>query len=109
MPTTYKVLGQVAPSATEDTTLYTVPASTATVASSISICNRSATGGTFRLAIRPAGETIANKHYISYDTAVPGNDSIHLTMGMTMGNTDVVTVYANNANFSFTLFGTELT
>ena len=109
MPTTYKVLGQVAPSATADTDLYTVPVSTATVASSISICNRSATGGTFRLAIRPAGETIANKHYISYDTAVPGNDSIHLTMGMTMGNTDVVTVYANNSNFSFTLFGTELT
>jgi hypothetical protein len=103
------VLGQVAPSATTDTTLYTVPSSTQTVASSISICNRSATGGTFRLAIRPAGETIANKHYISFDTAVPGNDSIHLTMGMTMGNTDVVTVYANNSNFSFTLFGTELT
>ena len=109
MPTTYKVLGQSAPSATTDTTLYTVPANTSTVASSISICNRSSTGGTFRLAIRPAGESIANKHYISYDTAVPGNDSIHLTMGMTMGNTDVVTVYANNSNFSFTLFGTELT
>ena len=109
MPTTYKVLGQVAPSATTDTDLYSVPASTETVASSISICNRSSTGGTFRLAIRPAGETIADKHYISYDTAVPGNDSIHLTMGMTMGNTDVVTVYANNSNFSFTLFGTELT
>jgi hypothetical protein len=109
MPTTYKVLGQSAPSATTDTTLYTVPASTQTVASSISICNRSATGGTFRLAIRPAGESIANKHYISYDTAVPGNDSIHLTMGITLGNTDVVTVYANNSNFSFTLFGTELT
>jgi hypothetical protein len=109
MPTTYKVLGQVAPSATTDTDLYTVPASTETVASSISICNRSSTGGTFRLAIRPAGETIADKHYVSYDTAVPGNDSIHLTMGMTMGNTDVVTVYANNSNFTFTLFGTELT
>jgi hypothetical protein len=109
MPTTYKVLGQSAPSATTDTTLYTVPSSTQTVASSISICNRSATGGTFRLAIRPAGESIANKHYISYDTVVPGNDSIHLTIGMTMGNTDVVTVYANNTNFSFTLFGTELT
>jgi hypothetical protein len=109
MPTTYKVLGQSAPSATTDTTLYTVPASTQTVASSISICNRSATGGTFRLAIRPAGESIANKHYISYDTVVPGNDSIHLTIGITMGNTDVVTVYANNTNFSFTLFGTELT
>jgi len=109
MPTTYKVLGQSAPSATTDTTLYTVPSSTQTVASSISICNRSATGGTFRLAIRPAGESIANKHYISYDTAVPGNDSIHLTMGITLGNTDVVTVYANNSNFSFTLFGTELT
>ena len=109
MPTTYKVLGQVSPSATTDTTLYTVPSATQTVASSISVCNRSSTGGTFRIAIRPAGESIANKHYIAYDTAVPGNDSIHLTMGMTLGNTDVVTVYANNTSLSFNLFGTELT
>ena len=108
MPQNFKVLGQVAPSATTNTTLYTVPSSTQTVASSISVCNRSATGGTFRIAIRPAGESIVDKHYIAYDTAVPGNDSIHLTLGMTLGNPDVVTVYANNTNFSFNLFGTEI-
>lgn len=108
MPTTYKVLGQSSPAATTDTTLYTVPSATQTVASTISVCNRSSTGGTFRIAIRPAGVSIANQHYIAYDTAVPGNDSIHLTLGLSLGNTDVVTVYANNTNLSFNLFGAEI-
>ena len=39
MATTYKVLGQSAPSATTATTLYTVPAATSTVVSSISVVN----------------------------------------------------------------------
>ncbi len=108
MSSTYKVLGQSSPAATTDTTLYTVPAATQAVVSTISVCNRSSTGGTFRVAIRPAGESITDKHYIAYDTAVPGNDSIHLTLGVSLGNTDVVTVYANNTNLSFNLFGAEI-
>ena len=64
MATTYKVLGQSAPSATTDTTLYTVPASTETVVSTIAVANRAATNATFRIAIRPDGASIANQHYI---------------------------------------------
>jgi hypothetical protein len=40
MATTYKVLGQLNPAATTPTTLYTVPASTSTVVSTITICNQ---------------------------------------------------------------------
>jgi len=108
MPTTYKVLGQSAPAATTATTLYTVPSSTSAVISTIVICNRAATAATYRVAIRPAGATLANQHYIAYDFSVSGSDSTPLTLGITLATTDVVTVYASTANLSFGIFGSEI-
>ena len=60
MATTYKVLGQSAPSATTLTTLYTVPSATTAVISSIVIANRDASSATYRIAVRPDGAAIAN-------------------------------------------------
>lgn len=108
MANTYKVLGQQAPSATTNTTLYTVPSATSAVCSTLVVCNRS-TGTTFRVAVRPAGATISSEHYLAYDTAIEGWDTIFLTMGITLATTDVVTVYSNSGNVSFSLFGSELT
>lgn len=109
MPQTYKVLGQSNPSATTLTTLYTVPAATSAVCSSISICNIGTTSTTYRIAIRPAGATIANQHYIAYDATIPPSDSLFLTLGISIATTDVVSIYAGNANLSFSLFGVEIT
>ena len=108
MATTYKVLGQVNPSATTATTLYTVPASTSTIVSTINVCNQGVSTDTFRIAIRPAGETLATKHYIAYNTSIPAYDSISLTIGITLATTDIVTVYAGTANLSFNIFGSEI-
>jgi hypothetical protein len=103
-----KVLGQLNPSATTATTLYTVPASTSTVVSTITVANQAASAGSFRIAIRPAGATLAALHYIAYDTAIPANNTIVLTLGLTLAATDVVTVYASSASISFSIFGSEL-
>jgi hypothetical protein len=108
LPTTYKVLGQSAPSATTDTTLYTVPAATQTVVSTIVVSNRSATAGSYRIAVRPAGAGISNQHYLAYDVAVGGGDSTTLTLGITLGATDVITVRASTADMSFSAFGSEI-
>lgn len=104
----YKILGQSNPSATTNTDVYTVPALTSTVCSTISICNTSATAATFRIAFRPAGAALATKHYISYDTTVSGNDTIFISIGTTLATTDVVTVYASTASVCFSLFGSEI-
>ena len=108
MATTYKVLGQSNPSATTATTLYTVPSATSTVVSTITVCNQASTAGTFRIAIRPAGASLAAQHYVAYDTAITANNSIMLTLGVTLANTDVITVYASAATMSFAAFGSEL-
>jgi hypothetical protein len=107
MAVTPKVLGQSNPSATTLTTLYTVPALTSTVCSSLTICNRSATATTFRVAIRPAGAGISNEHYLYYDVTIAGNDTFIATIGITLATTDVVSVYATLATLSFQLYGQE--
>ena len=108
MATTYKVLGQSNPSATTATTLYTVPASTQAVVSTIVIANLTSTAATFRIAVRVAGAALANSQYVAYDITVGASDSTALTLGVTLNATDVVTVYASTANLTFTAFGSEI-
>ena len=109
MAQTIKVLGQSSPSAATLTTLYTVPALSSTVGSSIVICNTSTVATSFRVAVRPAGASISNEHYIYYDVPIAGNDTFIATVGLTLATTDVVSVYATLATLSFNLFGTENT
>jgi hypothetical protein len=108
MPASYKVLGQSNPAATTLTTLYTVPASTSAIGSTLSIASLG-TSATYRVAVRPAGATIANQHYLVYDASVNANDTVLLTLGISLATTDVVSVYASNTSVSFSLFGTEIT
>lgn len=103
-----KVLGQAAPSATTPTDIYTVPADTETVVSTITVCNRGADQSAFRVAVRPGGASLSDEHYIYYDLAIRGSDTFAATIGMTLAATDVVTVYAADANLSFSLFGMEV-
>ena len=108
MAITYKVLAQSAPSATTNTDVYTVGSGKQTTISTITVCNRSTTAATYRIAVRPNGATIANEHYIAYDATVPANDTIALTIGVTCDAADVVTVYASTANLSVNIFGAEI-
>jgi len=108
MPQAHKVLGQSTPGTTL-TTLYTVPAATQAVCSTVNVANLSSSAVTFRIAVRPAGASIANQHYQHYDVSLPGADSISLTLGWSLAATDVVSVYASTANVAFSLFGVEIT
>ena len=108
MATTYKVLGQSNPSATTATTLYTCPASTQTVISTITICNQAATSATYRIAVRPNGATLALEHYVVYDASIPANTTTAYTLGITIDASDILTVYSSSATLSFNAFGSEI-
>jgi glucose-6-phosphate dehydrogenase assembly protein OpcA len=108
MPTVYKVLGQSNPSATTATTLYTVPSATQAVVSTIVVANLAATVATFRIACRVAGATLANSQYVAYDITVGASDSTALTLGITLGAADVITVYGSTSTITFTAFGSEI-
>jgi hypothetical protein len=108
MATAYKVLGQVAPAATTATAVYTVPSATEAVVSSIVVCNRSAADATFRLSVRPDGATLANQHYLAYDAGIAANDTLILTIGVTMDATDVLEGYASSGDLTFHAYGSEV-
>lgn len=108
MPTTYKILGQSAPSATTSTDLYAVPSATQAVVSSIVVCNRDSAAATYRISTAVDGAALANSQYIAYDVTVGANDSTVITIGATLGDTDKIRVYASSANLTFTAYGSEI-
>ena len=108
MATIYKVLGQSSPLATTETLLYTVPASSSTVGSSIMVCNWGTSGATFRISISKAGAATTNKDYLYYNVPITIGDTFVATIGITLAATDVVRVYATTAYLSFNLFGSEI-
>lgn len=109
MAETRKVLGQSNPLAATLTDLYTVPALTQVVASTLTVANRSAVATSFRLSVAVAGAADANEQYIAYDVPIAAFESQAFTIGITLGAADVVRVYATLATLSFNLFGVELT
>jgi len=108
MAQTLKVLGQVATAATTETDLYTVPGATTAAVSSVVVCNRS-TATSFRISVSVAGGATANKDYLYYDQAIGANTTFIATIGITLGATDKIKVYATSANLSFNAFGSENT
>ena len=109
MAEVYKILGQSAPAAATLTTAYTVGAPTEGIVSTVTVCNRSTIGTTFRIAIRPAGASITDAHYVAYDQAIGGNETVVITLGFGLATTDVVSVYNTLATLSFTVVGMEIT
>jgi len=102
-----KILGQLAASATTSETLYTVPESKGAVASTLVVCNRAASAKTFRVAVSYGGAVLSSTDYLYYDVSIPANETLTVTIGLTLSNADVVRTYASSADLTFSLFGVE--
>lgn len=109
MPNAYKVLGQALPTANTFTDLYKVPVSASAVLSTLNICNTSAANCTFRVLVRPNSNAITTSQYIAFDAPILAQDAIGLTLGITLGSNDIITVFSFQGNVTFNLFGTEIT
>jgi hypothetical protein len=105
---TYKLLGQVRPSANTLTTGYTVPSATEAVISTIVVTNTGPTATTYRIAIRPNGASASIGQYIAYDISVPTLDAVALTLGITLDASDVISVESYSGLVNFTIFGSEI-
>lgn len=108
MTTVYKVLGQSAPSANTATTLYTVPSGNAAVCSSLTICNGSGANANVSVQVAVANAASSASQYIVYNNTVANQDTLFMTLGVTLAATDTVRVTATGANVAFQLFGSEI-
>lgn len=106
----YKRLGATVVTADTDTALYTVPASTQTIMSNITVCNRGTSTRTFRVAhVDGAIGDVANDDYLAYDCNIDPNSSIVICSGISMGASETILVRANHADVNFVCSGVEIT
>jgi len=109
MATTFKILGQAMPTNNTYADVYVVPAGNSTIISTINVCNTSLSNVTFRIFARIAGAAgNTASQAIVYDAALPAQDALGLSLGMTLAATDKITVYSFQGNVTFTLFGSEV-
>ena len=107
MANAYKILGQVADASANDVELYLATGVEAIV-STIVVCNREAANNTFRIATKTDNSAVANTDYVAYDTVIAGNDTITLTLGITLQTGAEISVGASDALVTFQAYGTEI-
>lgn len=98
------ILGSADLAATTNTTLYTVPATTFTVAT-VSICNRGPSSVLVRLSLSATASPAANE-YIEYDITIPPKGVIERT-GLVLDAAKLIVVYSSAASVSAVAFGIE--
>lgn len=109
MPILYKVLGQQHPAGTTETNLYTVPASTDTIVSTLSITNVTGSSANARVWVRVAGAATAHVNALLWDVPIAANSVAAFTIGLTLDVGDIVTVRSSTGNtLTFQLFGSEI-
>lgn len=107
MANVYKILGQVADASANDVELYR-QTGVETIVSSIVVCNRENAANTFRIAAKTDNSAVANTDYLAYDTTIAANDTITLTLGITLEGGAEISVGASDANVTFNAFGTQI-
>jgi translation initiation factor 2B subunit (eIF-2B alpha/beta/delta family) len=107
--TSYKILGQAALTDNTDTVVYTVPAATQAVVSTVAICNQSASTMLFKIAFRPSadGSTTA-KHYFINNASIDPYTVFTATIGATLATGDKVIVSSAAVSASVSVFGSEI-
>lgn len=88
----FKIIGQSAPAATTDTTVYTVPAGKSAVLSTVSV---------------PSGATLANQHYVAYEAVLPAYSTDYHRAGFTLAAGDFVVARCSTTDLSVVICGDE--
>jgi hypothetical protein len=110
MPTTYtnaKVQGTAG--VTTYSTLYNTGASTRAVISSILVTNTANAAATYRIGIMGSAGTPAAADWVAYDTSVPANDTIALTLGITLSPSQFIRVSSSANTVTFSAYISEIT
>lgn len=107
MASTYKVLGQLKSTGAAMQSLYTVPAATSAIGSTLTATTSGSTA-LIRVAVQTGGQALADKQFILFDVPINQYDSYFLTFPITLASTDVVSVYSSTGTVMFNLFGCEI-
>jgi hypothetical protein len=109
MATAYKY-SQVQGTASTGTyaTLYNTPSATEAVISSLVICNQSSSSVTVRVGLDTAAGTPGASEFLVYDAAVAGNDTVALTLGITLDASKYLRISSSASTCNFSAFLSEI-
>lgn len=111
MALSYKILGQDLSSGTIGTlenVAGPVGVGKSWIVSSLVVCNQGATAATYRLAITSSASAATGAEYLVYGASIPANDTVTLTLGITMEAGKYILASASSASVSVSAFGTEV-
>jgi len=91
-------------------TVYNTSASATAVVSTIAVCNTASAAATYRIGIMgSAGTPAGTDGLIAWDATVPARDTVFITIGATMGNSQFIRVSSSATTVTFTAFISEIT
>ena len=102
----WRCLGQLEPTAANESLLYTVATGRQCNIDSIACCNQGV-ATTVKIAVRIAGAASDPSQYIYYDLALQPNDTFVHRGPTRLGTLDEVWVESASGDVSFTAFGEE--
>ena len=109
MPTTYtRASVQGTTAVGTYATLYTVPAATTSVISTLAIVNTASANATYRIGFAPSATTPAAADWLIYDGTVPANDAIFLSIGASITTGTLIRVSSSANTVSFQAFVSEI-
>lgn len=89
-------------------TLYNTSSSVQAVISTVAICNTAATDVTYRIGIDQTAGTPNNSEWIVYDSIVSGNDTVFLTVGMSLQENRFIRISSSASTSVFSAFVSEI-
>jgi hypothetical protein len=108
----YKILGQIQTTANVLTTIYTVPASTNTVVTTITICNQSPNTVSVNVAANVSGSAVSTKNFIVSGYSLGAAETLVLEprISLNVGSILSANITGANAssNISINAFGVEI-
>jgi len=108
----YKILGQVQPTGNVLTTIYTVPAATNTMISTITICNQSVNTVSINVAVNVSGSAVSTKNFIVSGYSLGASETLVLEprISLNVGSILSANITGANAssNISINAFGVEI-
>ena len=111
MANSFKILGQVNPTANTQSNVYVVPAATAAVINSINIDNTGTANASYSIIIVPSTDNSTSplpKHFILRGSIAPSGDTVLLDFPLTLPAGTVVAANTNNGSLAISAFGVEV-
>lgn len=111
MANSYKILGQLNPTANTQGNVYVVPAVSAGIIQSITVANQTSTNASYSLIVMPSANyssPAANTYFVVRGGIAPANDTAIFSINLTLPAGAVLAANASSSSISISAFGVEV-